>query len=589
MKQYLLILLLFLPCLMFSQKDAASKALDAGVAEYGKGNYPRAVEHFRQCVALCKKQDSKLLGNAYNNLANTLSQIGKPDEALENYLLSIAASKKIDDSLNSAKTLKNIGALYSEQKDFDTAMRYYNEALAYARQMDNRPLVADCLNNMGVVYEQQEKYGEAQQAYGQALEIYRLVNDEGRIAMTFNNLAIVYKYLKDYPRAIKNYEASLALSQKLGDSFMLAANRNNLGNVYALTGNHKKALELCLQALQDAEAIQANEVAIEACDGIASAYENLGQYRQALAYRKSYEERKYDFINSERSAQLADMQVKYETEKKESEIRELRNDKKIKELEISRQQLMIDKRNRLIIAFVCSMAALLTAGYFWRGRQKLRQRLEAERLVRETEEQERMRIAKDIHDDLGSGLTKINFLSEVISHKAAALPEVKANSDAVQETARNMIGNMRDLIWALNPENTTLAGLIARMREYISDYLDDLPLDLQFSIPENLPQEAISKESHRQLLMVVKEAFNNITKHAQASWVLFSVYLNNDTLYIAVSDDGVGLSPQTTGTGNGLRNMKARMESIGGTAKIAGMPGKGVEVTFTVPLHNIRR
>jgi len=587
MKQYLLIALLFLPLWAFAQSDPAQKAMDAGVAAYEKGGYPEAVEYFRQCVNLCKKHNSKLLGKAYNNLANTLSQTGKSDEALKNYLLSIAASKKIADSLNIAKTSKNIGTLYSEQKDFGTAMKYYDEALAYARQIKNPPLVADCLNNIGVIYEQQEKYGEALELYEEALGIYRTVNDEGRIAMTLNNLAIVYKYVQDYPRAIENYEASLALSQKLGDGFMLAANRNNLGNVYALTGNHKKGLELCLQALLDAEAIEANEVAIEACDGISSAYENLGQYKQALAYRKLYEQKKHDFINNERSAQLADMQVKYETQKKEGEIRELQNEKKIKELEILRQQLMIDKRNRFIIAFACIIAALLAIGYFWRGRQRLRQRLEAERLVRETEEQERLRIAKDIHDDLGSGLTKINFLSEVISQKTSALPEVKNNSDAVQETARRMIGNMRDLIWALNPENTTLAGLIARMREYISDYLEDQHANLQFSIPDSLPQDAISKESHRQLLMVVKEAFNNIAKHAQATHVRFSVRLG-ENLTIVIEDDGKGFTIGQN-AGNGLRNIKARMESIGGSALTDSEPGRGTATTFSVPLANIHR
>jgi signal transduction histidine kinase len=576
MKQYLLILLLLLQAAtVFPQAGAQSQQLlDQGIAAYAKGNYNDAIPLFKKCVAGCRAQANiNMLGRAYNNLGNALSRTGKSEEALKCYQLSIEASGRIKDNSTIAKTSKNIGALYAEQKDFELAMQYYTTAMAYGRLLKDDSIIADCFNNIGVVYEQQFKFEEALESYQRALAIYRLANDEVHIAITLNNLSIVYKCLKDYPQSIKNYEASLALSEKLGDQFIVAANRNNLGNVYALTGNYKKSLELCRQAYEGAKAINAKEIIIEASGGIADAYEKLGQYRQALKYRVLFEQEKDSFINTERSAQLADMQVKYETTQKEGELKLLRKDKKIKQLEINDQLLRIQKRNRLLAGFLFVIVSLFVIAYFWRKSQKLKNRLEGERLVRDTEEQERLRIAKDIHDDLGSGLTKINFLSEVILQKTQNMPDIKSNSEAVQETARKMVENMRDLIWALNPDNTTLANLIARMREYASDYLEDYPADLHFTIPDGLPQDTISKESHRELLMVVKECLNNITKHSGATKVSFKVSLADELLAIEVTDNGAGFI-KGNAPGNGLRNMESRLAAIRGGISITSVPGK---------------
>lgn len=578
MRQYLLIVALLFQTLLFAQTADPQKLMDKGIMAYGQGNYPKAISLFTECVGACRTSgDTKLLGKAYNNLANSLSQTGQSDKALENYQLSLKASEKIADSLNISKTSKNIGALYSEQKDFAPAMQHYNTALAYARRIKDNPLIADCLNNMGVVYEQQEHFVKALSVYREALAIYRNEGDESRIAMTLNNLAIVYKYLKQYPESIKNYEASLVLSQKIGDRFMVAANRNNLGNVYALTGNHQKALELCRMAYNDAKAIEAQEVIIEAAGGMALAYENLGQYREALRCRELYEKEKDSFINTERSAQLADMQVKYETSQKEAQIKLLNSERKV-------QALVIERRGRLIAICVLLIGALLSIGYAWRSRQKLRNA----RLVHDTEEQERLRIAKDIHDDLGSGLTKINFLSEIIMQKTEALPDVRSNSEAVQETARRMVESMRDLIWALNPGNTTLASLIARMREYTSDYLEDYPASLQFDIADDIPQDAITKESHRELLMVVKEGINNIAKHANANNILFSVRKEGNVLQVALADDGKGFIKGDY-TGNGLRNMESRIAGIGGQFTMESHYGEGTKIIITLPLERIIR
>lgn len=574
MNKKLLFLLLLISVFAFAQ--SADAFMQEGVAAYSKSDYTAAISAFKKCEQAARSEgNKKTQSKALNNLGNAYSQTGRAEDALRAYQKSLSLSQAVKDYPSAIKTSKNIGVLYAEQKDFEVAMRYYAIALKQSKQIKDQLLEADCLNNMGVVYEQQQKFTDALNVYLKALAIYRVKGDDWHIAMTLNNLAIVYKCLANYKLSLQYYSGALAIAQKQGDAFMVAATRNNMGNVYALMGDYSLALQLAQQAFKEASAIQATDVVIESCDGIAIAYEKLGQYPKALEYRRLYQQKRDSFINTERSAQLADMQVKYETVQKENRIRLLTKDRQI-------QELKLERRNRIIIMLAVAVALLLLTAYFWRGRQLLKARLEKERVVRDAEEQERRRLAKDIHDDLGSGLTKINFLSELILSNTRHLPEVVHNSMAVQETARKMVSNMRDLIWALSPENTTLANLVARIREYTSDYLEDTIAVPEFSIPDNLPQHPVNKESHRQLLMVVKESLNNSTKHSGAAKVLVGITVTDTDFIMEIADDGQGFVRGTGG--NGLNNMESRVAAIGGTVTITGGPGKGTAVKVTVPL-----
>lgn len=589
-KKYFLFFLIFFSsylCVSMQENTFDSLLLD-GTKAYSNGNYEQSILVFKKCILISNTSGNKeSLSKVYNDLGNSYSKTGKSEEALKNYLLSIANSNQRKDSLSIAQSYKNIGALYSEQKDFITAMGYYENAFSLAKKIKNPALMADCLNNMGVIYEQQLKYKKALDVYSHALQIYKSQGDENKISMVLNNLAIVYKYLKNYPKAIQNYESALQLSEKLNDKFMVAANQNNLGNVYALTGNHEKSLELCTLAYANSRAIDAKEIIIESCDGIATAYEKLKQYPNAIKFRKLYEFEKDNFINKQRTSLLAEKQVKYETEKKVSEIKFLQQEGKIKELKIKEQNFQLIRRNQLIIVFLLLLSGLISIGYFFKVQRKLKAQIVKEKIIWETEEHERLRFAKDIHDDLGSGLSKINFLSEIIFQKTAHLPEIKKSSEAVKETATKMIENMRDLIWALNPENTTLDNLIARIREYTTDYIEDFPIELTSSFPDNLPKIVISKESHRELFMVVKEILNNITKHSKATEVCFGLVLTEDNMTITFKDNGIGFDCKTISYGNGLKNMKNRITTIGGKFEIICEKGEGTLVTVSVLLKDI--
>ncbi len=576
--------------LLFSSVNAGvlDSLMKTGTDLYLHGEYKKSTIYFSNSIDLAKKENNKKeLANAYNNLGNALSKIGESVNALKFYQLSISVAEMNNDQQRIAKTTKNIGTLYSEQKDFVTALRYFESASSLAVKLNDSILIADCLNNQGVVYEQQNKYDKAVEVYSKALEIYTAKNEAGKISMSLNNLAIVYKYLKKYSQSINYYEQALALSIKQDDKFIVAATLNNLGNVYALTGDYHRSLSLCKEALEKSKEINAIEIIIETYDGISIAYEKLQKFPEAIAYRKMYEEEKFNFISSERSGQLAELKTKYESDKQLDEIALLKKDETIKNLSIREQEIEIQKRNYLLALCILLIFTIAGIAYQWNKSYLLKSKISQQQAIKESEEKERIRIAKDIHDELGSGLTKINFLSETVLKNSNEYINSKLSS--ISETSKNLIENMRDLIWALNPDNSTLDNLIVRIREYTTDYLEEFPIELTNNYPDVITDLQILKEGHRNIFMSVKEILNNIVKHSSATKVAVNVSLFNNTLSIIINDNGVGFETEQTFSGNGLKNMRHRITISGGQIDLDSSKQSGTTLSIIVPLTNIRK
>jgi signal transduction histidine kinase/ligand-binding sensor domain-containing protein len=235
-----------------------------------------------------------------------------------------------------------------------------------------------------------------------------------------------------------------------------------------------------------------------------------------------------------------------------------------------------------------SLIILLTVVFIVRreSTRKIRERL----LVLEKEQavqKERNRISRDMHDDLGSGLTKIAILSEVLKKKINQPAEAQKQIDTISDSARNLVDNLNEIIWALNPENDNFRNLAAYTREYADKYLETFGIRLDCELPDSLSAIQLSEEKRRFLFLVVKESLHNIVKHAGASVVQLQFASNGKSLQIAIGDNGKGFEiSESRPLGNGLKNMRRRMESIGGTYEIESSPGKGTVTRISVSAGN---
>jgi len=218
-----------------------------------------------------------------------------------------------------------------------------------------------------------------------------------------------------------------------------------------------------------------------------------------------------------------------------------------------------------------------------RNKRELQRQLEEEK--RQALESERERIARDVHDDLGSGLSALSLMTEIAQYKSST-DDLKKELLKINSASRELSGKIREVIWMVNAKHDSLASLFSYMNQYALELLDNAEIDCNIALPDPIPDATISGELRRTLFLAFKEALNNILKHAGATKVVVDFSANEKKLLISVKDNGKGFDPSLLigSTGNGLLNMQARMRDIGGGCQFKTGP-KGTEVIFSLGLN----
>ncbi|HTO14769.1 MAG TPA: tetratricopeptide repeat protein [Edaphocola sp.] len=572
----LLIVLLFSFCKTFSQQFD-HKLLQKGIDFYNKGSFDSSIQVLTNCLPLAlKSEDSLALQSIYTNLGNSYSSIGKTELALNFYQHGLDIAEGTKDSVRIGKITSNIGVLYSDIKDFPKGLAYFDKAEKIATSVKEDETIADCANGKAVIYEQLFKYDKALVLYFQALQIYQKHKMQDRIALTYNNLGIVYKQLNKLDKTIYYYEKALEITERIDAKYITAAISANLANVYMLQKQYAKSEKANFLAMEKAREIDAKAIIVEVHGNLMDLYSATKDYKKAYEFAKTYKESNDSLINVERTAQLAEMKEKYETEKKDAENFVLQNKNKIKTLELKKQALQINNRNYLLLSVLLILILSVIAAWLYLSRQKVRNKILREQAIRSTEELERKRISRDLHDDLGSGLAKIKLLSEITSRKVQD-NAIKRNIHALSETASQIAVSLKDMVWALNPDNATIAQLITKIRESSFDYLEDLPIKLHFSTPDEIPETAISRETNSNILFIIKECLQNIVKHAEAKNVYIHFQIADKKNKISIKDDGIGM-PASFKSGNGIINIQQRIEKIGGKVISTSEVNEGLEL-----------
>jgi len=232
-------------------------------------------------------------------------------------------------------------------------------------------------------------------------------------------------------------------------------------------------------------------------------------------------------------------------------------------------------------AMTAVLAALIIG---WRARES-RRIYELERINALNEQ--RRRIARDIHDELGSSLTHIMRLSDQARTTRERPGTPDTQSERIASIASEAVDNIGEIVWANNPEYDTLEDLVAYLREHAASYFADSDTKVRFDFPEAVSDRPVTGLFRRHVVMVLKEALQNVSKHAGAQSVRLRLAAEKETLELDIADDGRGLPKSGTRRfGNGLTNMRQRVEELKGTFRIDSEPGKGTEIRVVIPLRD---
>ncbi len=244
-------------------------------------------------------------------------------------------------------------------------------------------------------------------------------------------------------------------------------------------------------------------------------------------------------------------------------------------------------RSFLGIVILVLLACIIGSVYYV-STQRLQRQLASLR-QQEALEKERARIARDLHDQLGANLTQVALLGEMAESDKDMPGEVEAHARQISQTARDTTHALDEIVWTVNPSNDTLDGLINYICKYAQDYLALAGLSYRLEAPPQLPTTPISPEFRHNVFLVAKEAVNNVVKHAQATAAVVRLVLQPGQVTLEIEDNGkgmAGMDQNAARTRNGLRNMRKRMEDVGGSFSMEPAPQGGTIVRLTAPLGN---
>lgn len=255
------------------------------------------------------------------------------------------------------------------------------------------------------------------------------------------------------------------------------------------------------------------------------------------------------------------------------------------EIEIAKAFWQTTVFNIFVLSIIILACWLFVKWYFNNKISVQKREFEKQQLV----EKERTRIATDMHDDLGAGLSRIKFLSETIGMKKQKQEPIEEDISKIREYSHDMIDKMGEIVWALNEKNDSLADLFSYTRVYAMEYLAQHGIFCLVDVPEFFPASFVSGEFRRNVYLTVKEALHNVVKHAQATSVTIKIYAHKN-LEFYIQDNGVGIDKNNIRPfSNGLMNMEKRIKDMKGEFIIlngkACLPyGQGTIIKFSVPL-----
>ena len=548
-----------------------------------------AIYFAEAALALQEKADIQLYRSKnYFEIGVAYDLKGELEPAMSHLLSALEAAENLKDDKQIALIFNSLGIVNRSAGNYDKALEYYQGAKNTYEKLNSQRDIANVLHNMGDVYMHLNDFDKGINYTLQGKAIREEIEDYYGLGYSYQNLAYAYfNHYKDYKKALEADSLAYEARAKVSDQSGMAISLNDMAwNLFKL-GETATALRKSKEALAIARQLGARAIEKNCLNLIAQILAAQGNYEQAMTYQQQYYELKDSLFNEEKNRVIQELQVKYETTKKEQQLQE--------------NQLVIERRTmqRNWLLAVAILAGLLALSVFlgFRSRLRYNQRLQAQR-IRELEqtqkiialnammqgqEEERRRVAKDLHDGLGGLLSSIKHHFRAVSEQSQqlnALPVYqKTNTmlDEAHEEVRRIAHNMM-------PDALAKLGLVAAIEDLAESYRGANAL--QISVQHFDWNERLEETLEINLFRIVQELLQNIAKHAQATQVFIQLSQFDDTLTMTIEDNGIGfdLSKAKTNGGIGLKSMESRVAYLGGTMTVETAPDKGVLTIIQIPI-----
>lgn len=581
-----------------------------------------ALVYGNEALNLAKKiEDDKLIAQSYNDLATVYMVMGEHDLSLKNCKQALNIRKRLNDEAGVASIYFKMGNNYNKLNLFDSTMHYYFKSLEYYESINDSVVSTNLESNISATYYYMGNYDKALEYLKNPIQFFLNNAEYLLLSNSLLNMGNIQLSLKDTSNALLTYQKAEKYAEETENLSTISAIYNNYANIYTSQNkfdlavdyiqksikireelglysdleSSKLTLALSLFRMGDYESALSKMLGIKDAFEEIQAKEKLKSIYLTLSYLYAYKKQpdSVEFYNNKYHAVLDEMhkestlkssqeiEVKYQTEKKEKEIL-------LQRAKLAEQQLYM-------IVFVALFLFSVLLGFLIYNHQKNKNKqLQKENELKdallkiETQnklQEQRLRISRDLHDNIGAQLTfVISSIDNLKFSFGTENSKIEEKLSGISSFTRGTINELRDTIWAMNKEKITLEDLKTR----ISNFIDNAQLSLQgttfgfnYKVTDN-ETYTFTSQAGMNIYRIIQEAINNAIKHAKANKIDVDFTFTSLEIQVSVRDNGIGFDLNKTVLGNGMQTMKKRANELQANIEIQALE-QGTLIKLSLP------
>ncbi|WP_042492062.1 tetratricopeptide repeat-containing sensor histidine kinase [Aequorivita sublithincola] len=559
------------------------------IIEGSQGNYLKSLELIEKAIEFSETaKDDKQLSLLYTNYAITLSRLSKFDEAVEVHFKVMRLCEKMKDTLGLLRVYNNLGIAFRSGGESDKAITYYKKSIALAKTTNSYKSLGLSLVNLATVYVKKEQLDAVDTLYTQGIQYFEIASDTGGIAFANHNYGNFLLLTKNYAEADKRLQVAYNLRKQIGAELAAANSLSVLGKSAMDQEKWKEAEEYLLTAEPIYKGKSRDNRNLKELYGyLKELYIEKGNFEKALNYQTQELELEKTIFTENEKVNALKAETAYDLEKRDLEMVIQKEEE-----QLARQRLLLGGGSVVLILLLISLS-------LWLRRRQLKERHQAHitnlgqqhrlnltKSLKDSEQQERKKIANKLHDEAGSMLS-----IAILNLKQVQGDVFNEGSNAGQklETTQKLLVDISDSVrlisHSLMPVALEKYGLKAAIHDLANAVNTSQKLKVE-EIFEGLDDtDSWGEEFCLTVYRIVQEAINNIIKHAQATHVLLQIVELEESVTIYIEDNGRGMDTNAKKDGIGLKMLKRNVEYLNGTIEINGNANKGTFILAELPIE----
>ena len=572
---------------------------DVGVAYIELNKFDSAIIALEQAVYVTKQlKDTFRMARVLGNIGNVYLHKKDRVKAIGYYLQAAKLLETCGNQNGLATLYSNLCSLLDGQKEYDKALEYGNKAIILAQKTEDDESLVNAMINLSNTYGDINQPGKVIELLEKVLPLAKKNEDLDQISTVYHDMGIYYFNKRDFSSSLEKYLESYRYVKQMGNMYHLCTVCSSLAKVYHKLKQEDKALAYILQAEKLADTVGSRVDLKEIYTTRAEIEQQRGNYKLAAEYFSKTLELSDSLFKAETSEKVAEVEAQYQNEKKQKEIVQLEKDKQI-------QSLSLKQKSTLNYFLISSLAVLIIFGFLvyrnLRHRHQLSKQQDElqQQRIRELEkdrqlvavdsmlkgqEEERSRLAKDLHDGLGGLLSGVKFSLSNMKDNLIITPDNMAVFERSLDMIDTSIKELRRVAHNMMPEMLTRFGLDEALKEYCNTINATNLLAAKY---QSMGMDSrLEKSSEIIIYRIIQELLNNIMKHAAASEAIVQLIKEEGRFSIIVEDNGKGFDTVSlkNNNGAGLVSIQSRVDYLKGRFEIHSETGKGtlINIEFNI-------